>query len=193
MKKRKPADDIRYTKTEAALKEAMIDLLESKSINKISIVELCRNANVNKSTFYLHYNDIFDYYDSLAQSVADEIAGIFTRYSYNTLISEFTTIFIRLINTIKDDRLMQVMLNSTNGDAVLPKITSTVNKAVISENSDAITNQKDFEIKNCFITCGTMGVIQRYSQEVFESPELADSLAHQIQKGFGVAASNIRT
>lgn len=190
MSNTKNAYDIRYTKTEAALKEAMINLLEEKTINKISIVELCRNAQVNKSTFYLHYHDIFDYYDSLAQHVADEIAGIFGRYSYNRLISEFNTIFIDLINTIKKDRLMQIMLNSINGDKVLPKITYTLNKTVIGENSDAIINQKNFEIKNCFIACGTMGVIQKYSQEIFESPELADSLALQIQHGFSVAASN---
>ncbi len=186
MKKRTAADDIRYTKTEIALKEAMIDLLEEKTISKISIVELCRNAQVNKSTFYLHYHDIFDYYDCLAQAVADEIAGIFGQYSYDRLISEFNIIFIDLLDTIKGNKLMRIMLSPSNGDAVLPKITSTVKKTVISENSDAIKNQKNFEIKNCFITCGTLGVIQRYSQEIFESPELADSLALQIQKGFGI-------
>lgn len=184
MNERNASDDLRYTKTEQCLRVAMISLLEQKPLNKISIVELCRNAGVNKSTFYLHYRDIYDYYDRLTQSVADEIAAIFARYSYDKLISEFNTIFIELLNTIKRNDLMRVILNRDNGEEILPKITGTVNNAVISANSEAIKNTHAFEIKNYFITCGTMGVIQRYSDEIFTSPELADTLALQIQKGF---------
>ena len=183
-KKRKTADDTRYTKTEVALETAMINLLEHTTVNKISIVSLCREANINKSTFYLHYRDIYDYYDKLSQSVADEIAGIFTKYSYEQFILQFNTIFINILNTIKEKRLIRVMLNSSNGDAVLSRITNTVNKAFISKYSDSISNAREFEIKSCFITSGTLGLIQKYSQEIFASPKLADSLALQIQKGF---------
>ena len=40
------------------LKNAMLDLLaEKKSVEKISVRELCETAELNRSTFYAHYNE----------------------------------------------------------------------------------------------------------------------------------------
>ncbi len=48
---------IRLTKT--LLKNSLIDLMNKKSINKITVKELCENAGINRSTFYLYYTDHF--------------------------------------------------------------------------------------------------------------------------------------
>lgn len=52
--------DIRIEKTRAAIKEAFLALRSEKPLEKITIKELCRLAQINKSTFYSHYDDIFD-------------------------------------------------------------------------------------------------------------------------------------
>lgn len=52
--------DIRIEKTRAAIKEAFLSLRTEKPLEKITIKELCRLAQINKSTFYSHYDDIYD-------------------------------------------------------------------------------------------------------------------------------------
>ena len=49
---------IKYTKM--FLKNAILELLKEKPLNKITIQELCDKAEVNRSTFYAHYLDIYD-------------------------------------------------------------------------------------------------------------------------------------
>lgn len=184
MEGRKTADDLRYTKTEISLKNSMIKLLSKKPVKKISIVELCREAEVNKSTFYLHYRDIYDYYDHLIELIADEIASVFSRYSYEEIVSNFREVFFELLNLVKRNELIRIMLSRDNGEEILPKIAATVNNTIIKSGSVPIKNPHAFEIKNYFTACGIVGVIQRYSSEIFNSPQLADMLANQIQKGF---------
>ena len=41
--------------TKRLLKESMLRLLESKELEKISVTELCRDAGINRATFYRHY------------------------------------------------------------------------------------------------------------------------------------------
>ncbi len=45
----------RITVTKRMLKEGLIRLLEKKPLDKISITELCREAEINRTTFYRHY------------------------------------------------------------------------------------------------------------------------------------------
>ncbi|MBQ6035886.1 MAG: TetR family transcriptional regulator, partial [Lachnospiraceae bacterium] len=50
---------VRYTKE--VLKKALLDLLKTKPISKVTIKELCEAAGLNRGTFYLHYyepNDV---------------------------------------------------------------------------------------------------------------------------------------
>ncbi|MNB70366.1 hypothetical protein D3C75_169140 [compost metagenome] len=48
---------VRLTKT--LLKNSLIELMRSKSVHKVTIKELCENAGINRSTFYLYYKDQF--------------------------------------------------------------------------------------------------------------------------------------
>ena len=43
--------------TKKLLKESLIEIMHSKPMNKITIKEICETADINRSTFYLHYVD----------------------------------------------------------------------------------------------------------------------------------------
>ena len=50
----------KYFNTALRLDEALIALLEEKDLEYITVKEICHQAGVNRSTFYLHYETIAD-------------------------------------------------------------------------------------------------------------------------------------
>ena len=52
--------DIRIEKTKTAIHNTFLELRSRKPLEKITIKELCEKAQINKSTFYSHYKDIYD-------------------------------------------------------------------------------------------------------------------------------------
>lgn len=52
--------DKRVIKTKKAIRQAFISLRQNKPIEKIYVENLCREALINKSTFYRYYRDIYD-------------------------------------------------------------------------------------------------------------------------------------
>ena len=59
---------IQYTRK--AIKESYLTLLEKKERNRISVTELTELADINRATFYAHYQDI----DTLSQEIEREMA-----------------------------------------------------------------------------------------------------------------------
>lgn len=57
--------DKRIEKTKRAIKSAFMELRTKKSLEKITVKELCELAYINKSTFYSHYEDIHALSDAL--------------------------------------------------------------------------------------------------------------------------------
>ncbi len=53
----------KYFNTAVRMDEALIALLQTKSFEFISIKELCKAADVNRSTFYLHYQNMCELLD----------------------------------------------------------------------------------------------------------------------------------
>lgn len=69
----------KYFNTAVKMDLALIDLLKEKSFEYITVSEICKKAEVNRSTFYLHYETISDLLDEA------------TRYLLNDFLSYFTS------------------------------------------------------------------------------------------------------
>lgn len=59
--------------TKKLLTDAFIDLLEVNKIEKISIHQLSIKAGVNRSTFYLHYTDIYHFLQEIELNLVNDI------------------------------------------------------------------------------------------------------------------------
>ena len=68
----------RYFSTASRMDEALIECLEKKSFEYITVKEICEKAGVNRSTFYLHYETISDL---LSECVEYTNNKCFKRYS----------------------------------------------------------------------------------------------------------------
>lgn len=74
--------DRRTSKTKTLIKEALLELLENKELVKISITDIAKKVDINRSTFYLHYNSIDDVIFELEDEVIDEIYLICKEYNF---------------------------------------------------------------------------------------------------------------
>ena len=92
MEEAKNKTDLRIRKTEAAIKNAFIELRAKKPLEKITVKELCGLAMINKSTFYSHYEDIYALSEAMEQeTVASIIGGISHLKDYTTENSDAFT------------------------------------------------------------------------------------------------------
>lgn len=66
---------VKYTKM--VLRESLLELLQEKPINRISVTELCLNADVNRGTFYAHYSEPSDLLRQIEEELFEEIRTCF--------------------------------------------------------------------------------------------------------------------
>ncbi|WP_010305062.1 TetR/AcrR family transcriptional regulator [Kurthia senegalensis] len=87
-------DDPRAIRTKKMLKEAVIQLLEEGiPREKLTIQKVTSKAQLNRTTYYLHYKDITDLLDSLTLELVEELSAQ-----------------IRSLRTTKDQRVQLLQL-----------------------------------------------------------------------------------
>lgn len=65
----------RYQMTDRAICAYVLQSLESRSLSSISVKEICEHVGINRSSFYLHYKDVYDLMDRLCEAKLKEIAA----------------------------------------------------------------------------------------------------------------------
>lgn len=61
--------DVRTVRTEQAIREAFVKLVEEHGYARVTVKEICTLADINRNTFYLHYTDK----ESLVQHMFDRV------------------------------------------------------------------------------------------------------------------------
>ena len=59
--------DKRTTYTKNVIKDAILELMEKKPFDKITITEVCKQAEINRGTYYLHYYELTEVLDELIE------------------------------------------------------------------------------------------------------------------------------
>nr|WP_263326919.1 TetR/AcrR family transcriptional regulator [Neobacillus sp. Marseille-Q6967] len=65
--------DRRVVKTQEAIKKAILELMNEKNFDDITIQDISDRANVNRSTVYLHYLDKYDLLDKMIDEHINEL------------------------------------------------------------------------------------------------------------------------
>ncbi len=85
----KTSHDLRFVKNRTALRRAYIDLVQEKGSSSVTVKELAQRANVNRMTFYAHYDTVDDilceYVDEMTSAILEnssksgetDVAGLF--------------------------------------------------------------------------------------------------------------------
>ena len=90
----------KYFNTAAKMNLALISLLKKKSLEYITVSEICKAAGVNRSTFYLHYETIGDLLNET------------TRYLLNDFLSYFSTDTQAIAHNLKTCALEELVFIS---------------------------------------------------------------------------------
>lgn len=68
-----PRTDPRIIRTRQLIRDAFIDLLGEIQLEKITVNRIAERATINRVTFYLHYRDIPELLEKLADDMINEI------------------------------------------------------------------------------------------------------------------------
>ena len=68
------ADSIRTQMTKSLLQTSLIELMQEKPFHKITIKEICDRADLNRTTFYLHYTDQTELLNDVITQLENELS-----------------------------------------------------------------------------------------------------------------------
>ncbi|MDE5616411.1 MAG: TetR family transcriptional regulator C-terminal domain-containing protein [Clostridia bacterium] len=173
----------RVKMTKRLIKDAYIELLERNPSKRLSITDICKVADINRSTFYMHYEDV----NQLVREIEDDLLDCIPYpQNVNTKLSEseqFTALLERTFEYIKENKkyfsIVFVHVENTNFQKRIAQTILDRYKS-IAISADSLTSKYGF----IFCIHGTVGIIKEWISDGFptSSRNLAQSVLQMCVK-----------
>ena len=152
--------DKRIIKTRLAVFNAVFDLATEKELDKITVVELCERAGINKSTFYLHYKSIEDCYQQCFDYFAGRILDLSKGINYIDMsISPENTVSAILDVVEQNIKYFERFKNSVIYDSAIKSLKENFIKSICKTNNINIHDNYHEVAKVTFLVGGCADVI----------------------------------
>lgn len=165
--------DKRIVKTREAIFNAFLDLAAQKSIDKISVVELCQKADINKSTFYLHYKSIEECFQSCFDFFSSQIVALGKDINYsNVSVSPEQNVRDILDSVEQNTKYFEKFKNTLVYDYAIKALKENMVEAICKANNININDNYHEVAKVTFLVGGCADVITKlipnYNREEIE-------------------------
>lgn len=162
----------RYSKM--VIRDSISALVQEKPFHSISITEVCKRAEINRTTFYKYYKDMPDWKEQIEQGCLERTKDLLNIQGTTDMQDALTHQF----QEMQQHADLYTMISSPNFESdVLKSIVSTIlDKAVFeAERKLSSDNAKQHQkMWNCYyVIYGCLGVIECWIQEgMKEAPEV---------------------
>lgn len=108
----------RSQETQAKIETAFLKKLSKKNISKITVKELCEEVGITRSSFYGHYEDVYDLFKKIEKNTNDEVIHIFKTELYKHS-SDFRVALIQTLRFIESNKLFYLYLLENSNEKSL--------------------------------------------------------------------------
>lgn len=160
----------RITMTKTLLKESLLELLKKKPLPKITIKEICENADINRSTFYLHYTDQFALCEEIENDSVEKINICLAKVSMKNNRVEGLTEFLAYMKSNGD--LYKILMRPDFNNSFRVRFSEVAVKrlAELDYHDNVSAEDKDYIFR--FMFMGVLGMLEKWIKDDFDkSPE----------------------
>lgn len=144
--------DLRTKKSKQLIKSTFLKLRKTLPLEKIKVRELCRIAEINKSTFYRYYIDIYD----LSSQLEDELVQqVLADFKGKDMLFDDPVKFFASLPMVRNDELLILFRGEPN------KMFMKMEDQLLDYYANYLDTDEQ-KIRLTFMISGSMRVIQRF-------------------------------
>lgn len=172
----------RVTETKEKIRDAFFELYGSKKIEKISIRDITDKAQLNRSTFYMYYRDIYDLLEKMENEVRDELEDKIKDIFISILEEENVQPFLPPKDFYNRYYKFLRVLLSPNGDSQFIHTMKKVVKSCLEEQllKEQIPVHPRIDYVMEYIASAQIGLMSYWMQKEMEIP--IEELGEMIKK-----------
>lgn len=172
--------DLRVIKTKRQLKQAFLQLIQEKSLEDITVTELCTQSGITRKTFYLHFENLPCYFQQFMEQLLIELEKsiLSSTKERETAGHQLEPKMIYLFQHVYDNKAFYHFIFNNKSQFTYYEMLFSRIKQLVRQAAQTYPNEKtlnDFEIS--YQASAILGMLMEwYYQDFFQSVDEMNEL-----------------
>ncbi|WP_458354418.1 TetR/AcrR family transcriptional regulator [Peribacillus frigoritolerans] len=167
--------DLRVIRTKNSIRNALVELIEEKGFEAITVKDITMKAKINRGTFYAHYQDKFDLMTKCQEEIMQEMSNIakqnlpdvIAELGTDSPINKPFTVFVSIFEYLNvNGEFMKAVLGPKGDLSFQTKIKDFMLKTLLENNQNSILKAENLLVPGhyliSYIASAHIGVIQQW-------------------------------
>ena len=178
--------DRRIQKTEHQLRAGLAKLLKEKNIREITVKELVKEVEINRSTFYLHYTDIYNMMNTIEEELMEEFRQVIADHPEVDLECENVAYVKEIFGVLEKNKDICQALMGEHGDMVfvyqLEDLIAEHSVRLFKSRHPEMVEELQYTYTFCLFGC--IGMIKKWlDEETNQTVEEMAAFTDKLLKG----------
>lgn len=143
--------------------EAFIQLMQEKKIEKITVTDIVKLADINRGTFYAHYQDTRAVIEQIENDIISKMLDFLNEFQYKSFFQNPLPLLLKIARCLEEDlEFYRILINSCGAEQFLIKL-KKIFVTYMENDSDIPTQQKnsdEFYVRINFFAGGIINLYQ---------------------------------
>ncbi len=165
--------DRRITKTKAAIHEALFSILKENKSTKITVTEIAKRANIDRKTFYLHYDSPEAIIDEYYQTIIKDFLFVLDQNDFFDRSFDVMALFQSLNSVVQRDINLYRHIAKMPAYAFFAEEIKNIVKSVAIETLSKVTNmtRDELDLYTEFYVAGIISAYLKWLKDEVNLPE----------------------
>jgi len=161
------------------IKQAFVELMAEKEIDRITVTDIVKRAEINRGTFYAHYQDTRAVFEQIEGDLASKIQE-FSQGGMRGFYSDPKP-FLRGLSTFFDEnrKFYAALAASKNPGALKERLKELYTDMLKNDQtvSDAVKHSLEFRARHIYVSAGIYYLYKEWLTGGFDADADADEIA----------------
>jgi len=170
--------DRRTRKTRKAINDAFWKLMQQKDFEEITILDITETADIHRATFYLHYQDKYDW---MEKNISELLQGLIVQNQDDLLLNRATTekTFIGTFRYFDENfQFYSIMLKNRGSLFFQKRFKELIVEQFMFRNNKKLGDSPEFDFAVQFSASATVGCVEWWIQN--NRPLSAEEMAAKM-------------
>jgi AcrR family transcriptional regulator len=145
------------------IRQAFVGLLQEKDLEKITVTDIITRADINRGTFYAHYQDINAVIEQIENEIIEKMLEFLAEFRYQNFFQNPLPLLLKISKYLEEDvDFYRILINSNGSEQFLRKLKNNFvqHMKIDTDIPEEIKQSPAFLIRAHFFAGGLVNLYQ---------------------------------
>lgn len=147
------------------IRQAFIELMKEKELEKVTVTEIITRADLNRGTFYAHYQDTRAVIEEIENEIINKMLEFLVEVHYGHFFQNPLPLLLKVANYLESDlEFYRILINAKGSEQFLVKLKSIFVSHMVTDSDipDSLKTTTEFIIQSHFFAGGIANLYQKW-------------------------------